>query len=86
MPLEVVVGKWKESTRVLYRACLIGWLKESWLLDHTLPLNLQSFTKYLRQTQIVSYGKSSISIFQRFLASIKTIFVLALKLGTSLSF
>ena len=37
--------------------------------------------------KLAPYGKSSVSIFQQFLASIENIFLLALKLGTtSLSF
>ena len=52
--------------------------------------DLQSFTKYLRLTivlcEIAHYGKSLISVFQEFFASINKSFILSGTLNTKLSF
>ena len=51
---------------------------------------IQSFTKYFRLIlvlcEIAHYGKSLISVFQRFFATINKIFILAGRLSTRLSF
>ena len=51
-------------------------------------LGLQSWPKYFRQTvvfcEIAPYGKSSISIFQEFFASIDRILILGARLSTRL--
>ena len=53
-------------------------------------IELQSFTKYLRQTLVFMWNgaqaKSIISIFQEIFASIKKIYILAGRLGTRISF
>ena len=49
---------------------------------------LQSWPKYLRQTvvfcEIAPYGKSSISIFEEFFASIDKILIMGARLGAGL--
>ena len=53
-------------------------------------LNLQAITKYLRLNVVLckveNYGKSLISVFQEFFASINKIFILAVTLITRLLF